>query len=115
MTAVAGVVSGSGLALAARSAAWSAAAARVAGGASVGVGCGSEGGSGMVRVASATGTSGAWATPVSSGRTPASSSRSSGSLLSSPWIASASGPALRGVRSGSVMTAVSVAMAEPLS
>jgi hypothetical protein len=97
--------------------AWSTAACRAAGGASVGVGWGSTA-SGIVRVSpvgGATGRSGACATVVSSLRAPGSSSRPTGSLTSSPEITSASGPAFTIGPTGSVITAVSVAIAEPLS
>ncbi len=77
-------------------------------------------GSGTTLVASAGScpalrSAGAWMTLLSSARAPASSSRLAGSLVSSPWMTSARGPALRGSSSGSVITAVRVAMAEPLS
>src|SRR5690606_32920792 len=59
--------------------------------------------------------SGAWMTEFSIARAPASSSRWAGSLVSSPWMTSRSGPAFFGSSSGSVITAVSVAIADPLS
>ncbi|CAM5568611.1 hypothetical protein SGRIM128S_05737 [Streptomyces griseomycini] len=54
-------------------------------------------------------------TVLSIARAPASSSRWAGSLVSSPWMTSRSGPAFFGSSSGSVITAVSVAIADPLS
>ncbi len=54
-------------------------------------------------------------TAVSMARAARSSSRWAGSLFSSPWMTSRRGPAFFGSSSGSVITAVSVAIAEPLS
>jgi hypothetical protein len=55
------------------------------------------------------------ATGSSSTRAPSTSSRFSGSFTSSPAMTSLSSPAFRETGTGSVMTAVRVEIAEPLS
>ncbi len=55
------------------------------------------------------------ATGSSSSRAPFTSSRFSGSFTSSPAMTSLSSPACSGYGTGSVITAVRVEMAEPLS